>query len=971
MTRKWLSSVSVAALMVLVPTESAFAQDSDESEVAASRTNEIVVTGSRIARKDYASSSPIVTAGAERLESTGTPTLERALNQLPQFTASATSTETGFPNRGAQAQLNLRGLGTNRSLVLLDGRRIQPSNPDGTVDINTIPTNLISSVETITGGAASTYGSDAMSGVVNLLLKKDFQGVQLDAQGTLSSRGDARTSNISILAGTEFAEGRGHAMFSASYTNRQATPRSARSFFDNAFVTPRIPIASLVVNANPPSQDAVDSLFSTYGFPAGAVPRTSLLSINDDGTLFASPGTVAPVNYKGPTTGFYTILNNSVGIRSGSSYPLQTPLDRFNFFGNASYELTDSLELYAQGLYTTYTSDLSVSAVSYGAAGQNGSMPVTNPFIPANIQALLATRSNPTAAVPFTYAFTQFDPLNTRMDWDIYQFQLGLRGDLGGDWTWDAYGSFGDTHSVAVLENVISKSATQQLLNAADGGASLCSGGFNPFRPADQALSKQCMDFIGRSASIDSRFKQQTFEVVAQGSLFSLPAGNLKAAIGGTIRHDEYFTTPDQLYQTGDLQAQTVQLPSMGKQTVKEIFGELLIPLVHDTPLIHELNVELGYRYSDYSISGSASTYKANAEWHLTPWAQIRGGYARAIRAPSLGELFTTAQTTAVVIGLPSSTATGGDPCDVRSSYRLGANAAQVRALCLAQGVPLAAVDTYTYSSSQIFAVASGNQNLKPEKADTLSAGLVLRSPAPSGLFSNLQFSVDYYRIKITDAIGTLPYTTGLANCFNAGGANPTYDVNNINCSVASRNATGNLSNGSIPTLNLAEYRTSGVDFQTDWRIPVSSATNLRLNSVVSYLINFNLSSFQGAPSLDYSGYSSSPIASNVLPHWKGTTTATFEADDFTIGLRWRYIGETKDISKLLTPTSAAPGPGAYSYFDLFASANLWENFQIRAGVNNVFDKGPPQIGTAPSTTDIQTYDLVGTNFFLGLTTRF
>jgi iron complex outermembrane receptor protein len=465
-------------------------------------------------------------------------------------------------------------------------------------------------------------------------------------------------------------------------------------------------------------------------------------------------------------------------------------------------------------------------------------------------------------------------------------------------------------------------------------------------------------------------------EATLQGGLFDLPAGEVRMAAGLNYRHDSYDHDPDAVWRSGDLQGLSAQFPSGGSHDVTEIFAEVLLPLVRNAPLMEKLDLDLGYRFSDYSTIGSVSTYKADVEWTIKPWAQLRGGYSRAIRAPSLGELFAPRTPATVVIGIASPTSTNGDPCDVRSSFRQGPNAAAVRQLCLDQGVPLSAIDTFTFTSVNIYADAVGNPDLEEEKADTYSVGLILPSTLETPWLSRLQFSVDYYSITIDDAIGRLPFATGLLRCFNGDGiSNPTYDPNNVNCVVVARNAVGTITGGLIPTLNLASYETRGVDFQLDWAVPLDAfgagSGDLRLHMVANRLLSFDLTSLPGAATLDYAGYSSSPIASNVLPKWKATSSLSFVKGGLNLGVRWRYIGATKEVSRLLTPTSTAPGPDAYNYFDLFGSFDVNDTLSIRGGVSNLTDKKPPQIGTALGNTDISTYDLLGTSFYLGLRATF
>lgn len=933
---------------------------------------EIVITGSRISRQDYSSHTPVVTVGQEAISSTGSPTIETALSRLPQFSAGYGS-QTGFPNnRGGQAQVNLRGLGTNRALVLLDGRRIQASNADGTVDINIIPAALIDNVETITGGASSTYGSDAMSGVVNFKLQRRFEGLRFDAQSSITSRGDGATKSASATVGANFAGDRGNITLFGSLTARDEIVRAARDFFRLSQVTNRLPTALFNFSNSPPTQAALDAAFGQYGAAAGSVPRSSQIGINNDGSLYASPGIAPVVNYRGPINETFLIFDNVVSFNAGRTTSLQVPLDRYNGFARAVYDATDNIELFVQGLYTHSSSSTTASPITLGSGGQNGIIPVTNPFIPANVRSLLQSRANPNASATFTYLFDQLGPFDLKTTYDVYQVVGGGSGKLFGNWKWDVSASAGQTKSVFLVNNILSYRSILNLLSAPDGGNSQCAGGFNPFIP--QGLSPACLAFVARESRTESYFRQAGFEANFQGSILALPAGDLKAAVGAAYRRDYYSIRPSAVAASGELSGSFATiLPAEGRQNVKELYGELFVPLVRDVPFIQALNLNLGYRYSDYNTVGGISTYKADAEWEIAKFARVRGGFSRAIRAPSLGELNAPAAQISTTIGTASSSSTAGDPCDIRSSFRLGTNAANVRSLCLAQGVPLSIIDQYVAPSVQVSTITSGNRNLEEETATTYSLGLVLSSPFEANLIRKVRASVDYYDIEISGAIGTLPFVTGLARCFNADGiSNSNYSASNENCTVVSRNAVGAINGGANALLNLGLYRTRGIDGQIDWSIPFGgNGGEIVTNVVASYLLSFKVQTLPGAAPLDYSGYATGGVTDNSLPKFKLQANVGYASEPFGISLRWRHLSALKDVSRLTSSSSTIPGVAPYDYFDLVARVSVGKSFDLRFIVNNLTDKGPPQIGVTPGITDFATYDLVGRLYTLSVTARF
>ena len=942
---------------------------------------EITVTGSRIARADYTASSPIVTVSNETFERQGAISVENVLNQLPQFTPSTTGAN-AFPSKGGQANLNLRGLGTNRALILVNGRRAQPSNGDGTIDVNTIPRLAIESVETITGGASATYGSDAMAGVINFKLRQRFKGLQADAQLTVPERGDATGRQFGILAGTGLGD-RGHVVFSADYTQRDRASRSDREFFtrNGSVNIAFLPSGVADLSANPPSQAAVNAVFNSYGTPPALVARTRGFGINDDGTLFTSNPVTAPVyNYKGQLDSIIRNVGNTLLQSSGLFYDIQIPLERLTAYGRGEYELTDTITAFVQGNYTGYTADVRISVTPLGSLGQITFVPATNPFIPRDLRTLLASRANPGGDFVLNKLLLPLGPRTQEERWDLFQITAGLNGRIPSlGWTWDATYGEGRTENRSILRGGVSNAALGQLLTDPNGGTGRCTGGLNLF--GNQPISASCQAFITREATNVTVLRQRVAEANLSGTIVKLPAGDAKFAIGANYRWNSYDFQADPTVAAADLIGYGASRSGGGTTNVKEAYGELLIPLIHDTPLIQELNLGLAYRYSDYDSIGGVSAYKADLDWALTRFLRVRGGYSRAVRAPSVGELFAAPNSAGVTLGSPVS-ATGvptftGDPCDVRGAYRLGANAAQVTALCVAQGVPTAAVGSYTYVGNTVFATNQGNTALQEETADTYSIGLVLTSPFATPLLSRLSASIDYYKIAISDAIGTLGVPVALSRCFNGDGvSNPTFSQANVNCQQIFRTpGTGAIANPVQPLLNLASFKTAGIDAQVDWQIPLDAlglstdAGTIRLNFVGTYLERFVVQNLPGSPLLNYTGTTGS--VGIVQPKYKIASSIAYSVGPFEIGGNWRHLSAVRDASVLTNPASVIPGVGSYNYFDLNMRVRAGDRFEFRAGVNNIGDRGPPQVGSAFGNTDTSSYDVIGRQYFVSARVKF
>lgn len=938
-------------------------------------TQDIVVTGSRIARRDYQSSSPITTVSQDFIRSTGQPTVESALNAFPQFTPSAGAGTggAGNQNRGGQASANLRALGAQRTLVLLDGRRMQPSNADGTVDLNTIPDILIDNVEVITGGASAAYGSDAIAGVVNFKLKSNLNGLIADAQYGITERGDGSTFNAGIAMGAKFADNKGHAMLALSYAERGSVFAPSRDFFQYSKVTTALPEGVLQVTAaNLPSQAAVSRVFSQYGVSA-TVPRTTEIGFNTDGSLFSRANPVA--NFRDSLTSIYHD-GNTLGYSTGDFGYLQLPLKRYSAFANADYEVADHITAYAQALFTDYSASFGIAApVLGGSSGQQAPIPVTNPFIPTDLAALLASRPNPTASFFITKRLNDVGLREQTDKYSVYQILAGLQGDVpGSDITYDVYASHGSTKAEITDRGYPSLSGVSALFAAADGGRSICDGGFNPF--GNQPLSAACQTYLRRTITSNTEVKQTIVEATFTGSLFALPGGNVRFAAGADFRRNSYDFTPDGLATTTDLVNFVRQQPTRGSTEVKEVYTELLVPILTDKPFFRSLEASAAYRYSDYNTVGGVSTYKADLNWEVAPPLRLRGGYSRAVRAPNIGELYAATAQSAQSLGATGAVGSG-DPCDVRSAYRgaTASGAAQVRGLCLAQGVPNTLIDIYRDTNAQATFNTSGNLNLKEEVADTYSFGTVLRSPFSTPLLSGFTVSVDYYNIKLRQAVGSVTAPIAVAKCFNADGSNPSYDPTNIYCGLISRRPeSGLIGVVNSPLLNLGGYRTSGIDVQADWTIRLGdlgidgNPGSLKLGGIVNYLDSFKIRNLIGSPFQEYAGTilntQIDPLSS-ARPRWKSLVSATYTNDTFDIGVRWRYIDAMKNAGNVGN-TGTVPGVKSVDYFDLLASVRIPGGLQLRAGVTNLLDRAPPQVSTVIGNTDYATYDLVGRRFFVG-----
>ncbi|MDE2435206.1 MAG: TonB-dependent receptor [Sphingomonadales bacterium] len=979
-----------------------------DAQSTAPKESEIVVTGSRITRRDYKSESPISTVDASAIKASGSPSLDGVLGQMPQFAAGQGASNSnpnvqggGLSFAGGQSYSDLRGLGPNRSLVLLDGRRLMSSAPSGAIDLNEIPTALVDNVEVITGGASAAYGSDAVAGVVNFKLKKKFSGIELDVQHGATTRGDGATNQISGIIGGSFAEDRGHAMLAFGYSDRATVLGSSRSFFTDTRELARPPEGMI----NPgnyaggkPTIAAVNAVLAGYSGTtpiAGSGTYNGSIGVNADGTIFttkAAPNCVQ--NYRGLGTMTGINIGNGdldsrcykVQVALGQLFDVQVPLTKYNAFANADYELNEHITTYGQ---FNFMESSAIDRTGPGSSKESGSLtlqlPMSNPFVQGNaaLMSILnsGTPASPTGTLRVTALLAPFGNRVETFKYDVWQALAGLKGDIPGTrLKWDVYGSLGHTQFTNNTAGDASISAITAMLNGTanyTGSAGTCKGyAWNPL--GNHPLTAACLEYAGRTDHNVNVQTQKVVEATLEGPLFRLPGGDASFALGADYRETSFNYQPDNALITGDSLPFGSISAASGRQKVKEVFGELLLPLLSDRPFFKELSLDLGYRYSKYDTFSGKSTWKADASWAPVEQVRFRGGYSVAIRAPSLEDLYGPITNAQVSIG---NTPNAGDPCDVASNFRTGANAAQVKTLCLAQGVPSALIDSYSYGSNSVQGTTGSNTTLTPEKANTWSIGAVISPEFNSSMFRNLQISVDYYNIKISNAIGSLNLTDILPRCFNSDGvSNPTYSSTNAYCLRIQRDASSGVITSSQQGLfNFATYTVSGIDTQFNWSFGLdalgasSKAGKIAFNSVVSYLKNYKVAGLFGSPTLNYAGSIGYDPGTGDISHpkWKANTGVTYSNGGFSGTLRWRYIGGMKHVDRVTNPSATTAGVSAYSYLDLEAHYKINEHFSLGAGLTNLTDKDPPYVSAAPLRTDSALYDTIGRTWYLSMKAKF
>jgi iron complex outermembrane recepter protein len=938
------------------------------SVAAQEALEEIVVTGSRIARRDAVAESPIFTVDQESMRVSGFVTVEQYLNTLPQIIPSLSS-QSNNPSSLGRAFIDLRGLGTNRNLVLIDGRRGMGSTAGGVVDVNTIPTALIERVEVITGGAASTYGPDAIAGVVNFIMKKSFDGVALDASYRITEEGDGEEWGADGTFGGDFADGRGSAVFNASYFKRQAMYKGARKFSAQASSESAThPGGFWAPGTNAPSQAAVDAVFGP-----NTCNNDGLFGFNPDGTPFCHGIANNPnrniAGFTGPDSWVAQfVAPDRFSYNFEPENILVMPMERWSLFNRFELDVNDNFKPYAQGQYTNYNA-LQELAATPAAGGTGFTVPVTNPFLSPQIQSLLASRPDPNA--PFSLG-KRFNTLGGRTGYnthDVWQLTMGATGDIVAGWAYDTYASWGRSVQNETQGGNVRRDRTQLLLNDPLGGNNAnCPGGLNLFGTAP--ISAACAAYISLEAKNLTTVEQGIWEGVVTGDLFELPAGMVQSAFGASYRHLDYDFRPDGGLQPGLVAGFNQQLPTSGRLWFTDLFTEVVLPIVTDAAWAQNLSLTAGFRYTDNNRFDSENTYKLTGDWTVNDQFRARAGYQRAVRSPTITELFAPQ-----LNNFP--TFTNQDPCNTSGPNannaewgRLGPNGAQVAALC-AQQSAVAGGPAYFQPFGQATGIVGGNPDLGPETADSWTAGFVVTPAFQNPMLERLTFSIDYWSIDLEDVIAAVGASTIVQRCYNRDGANPTFDPNNQWCQLFNREP----SNGGVIDLtqlsqNQAFIETSGVDFTLDWGIGVGPG-DLAFNVVTTWVEKFETQTTTVDPVYDFAGTVSSDTGGSS-PEWKTNITTSYTLSDWQIQMVNRYI-DGMDHANTVTGGSPLSNTGTDStwYTDVSVRYDLTETFNIRAGIQNLANQQPRlYTPNVQANTDPSLYDVLGRRFFVGVNWR-
>jgi iron complex outermembrane recepter protein len=964
--RSHIASGALAWALCVLPATANAQNDAqaEDSAAAAEEEEAIVVTGTRIQQSEQNLATPIVAVTAEEIEKTGQVNITDVLIRNPALTASrggslSGGADAGFGETGANF-LDLRNLGENRTLTLVNGRRHVAGIPNSAaVDINSIPQDLIEKIDVLTGGASAIYGADGVSGVVNFVMKKNFEGLTARAQAGLSSRGDAGSYLLSVVAGKNFAEDRGNIAVAYEY-NRQ----NRLSSFDRSFSGDPLKnfglfrnLADIPDDPNVPDRIRYNNLTWADSAPDGAVDLdldglpdfTGSGLPYDRGTVLVSAAGRAIGGSNTPTAGYF-----------GDLVP-QTQRHSANML--ASFEVSSAFRLFAEGKYVR------ASAFSVGQPSFDffTFLEPDNAFlndrfgVGAAPDGALLTRDN--------FDLGSRGERNRR---ETIRTVIGAEGELSANARYELSYVYGQTKARNTqTNNLIGDryfAALDAVRNPANGqivcrstldpasninpsnfdqpASTFTPGANSPCRPlnflGNGVASQEALDFVLADNTNRSKVQQHVLSGSISGdfgALFEMPGGPIGFAFGAEYRKEKSRDVPDQLIQDGSFRDFAAVQPSSGQFDVKEIFGELNVPIFTDVPFAHLLSVSAAARVSDYSTIGTTKTWKFDGIYAPIEDIRFRGSYSQAVRAPNIGELFQPQSGTFAFVT---------DPCDVT---RLDDGTSTRRANCatILGGLGLTPAQIAAFSPSTDAqntttrrGLSGGNTDLTEETAKTWTAGVVIRPRFIPGLTLNF----DWYDITIRDAVNT-PTATELAElCVDQ----PTVD-NRFCQNIFRASGTGFVLGDSndpqqrigfiVGPENVARFKTAGADF------------GLRYNfSAGEKLGNFSLSLTGGyLDSISFVPSIGAEVDDDILepynPRWRGTAGVDWKIGAFSLNYGVTYFSKTRRFTtEQLTANPDLSDPRFFFFkerweHDIRAAFELDNGFQFYAGVNNLLDAKP------------------------------
>ncbi len=956
----------------------------ETTAAAAAGEEEVTVTGTRIKKPNQENPTSTVVIDALAVELSGEANAADILRQVPQIGVSGLSpTNSNFLTTGQGLNtIDLRNLGTDRTLVLVNGKRfVSGSSGSQVVDINMIPTALIESIDVVTGGASAVYGSDALAGVVNFILNKKFTGVQVALQGGANEVYTTNSSaRASITAGSDFADGKGNAVFSVSYdwsgaAYARSRPETARDCLSLAFFG----TGTALEQDCSPARGSGFALGGVFLVPTSAAGNAQVSRVID------------------PVTGLIRTFAATDRYQRQPERLNLVPLERTNFSSFVNYDVAPGHTLYFEGYYAKTESDSQIepfpldSANIYGATAQVGQgqgfaagIPLTNPFIPADLLALATSRG--ANAIGFNRRAAEFGNRGSEATRSTARFVLGMKGEIGGGWNYDFSYVWGETQDNQFSNGQVNVANFRNALDAINdpvlgivcrdpvARAQGCVP-VNLFIPVTTVgnFTQQQIDYLKADSTREQKINQEVLSLVVDGDLFELPAGAVQAAFGMEYRLEDSVDRPDVLSQQG-LNGGNKAPVTAGSYDVYEAFAEVSVPILVDQPWAKELTWHSAARLSDYSTVGDTFAWATDLTWAPTEDIKFRGQYARAVRAPNIGELFQGPSETFGVVQDPCNnlrTAAGG------GALPGGPTDPTVIANCLANTAVAAranAATGFVLSQTELQGTGGfvgGNPNLNEEKGTTYTFGFVF-TPKFAKWAEPLVLSVDYFNIEIEDAIAAVGRNTTLSLCYNSAGLSSPF------CGNIIRDVNGAIDQVNTGAANSQRLETSGIDVQLGYRWDLAEAFGNEGEDLGMLTLTINYQWLNNLTTTVLPGTAFESEVENVglmgsFRH-EAQGSLLYEIGDFQFNFDANYVSEAHDYEDSTDPFSVVI-PSQW-FFDAQVRYNVMESATVLFGVRNLTDEfvmigqGLSELPTGWATNP-DAYDGLGRRFYAGVRLRY
>lgn len=921
------------ALMIVTLGFAATAVFAQDQQNAGETISEIVVTGSRLGRSPSDAPTPLIVVDRDELDAKGTTNIADALNQLPAFGAAVnSSTTSNFDDTAVGVSIvDLRNLGQNRTLVLVNGRRhVAGRAGTSAVDLNSIPPDIIERVEIITGGASAIYGSEAISGVVNIITKQQYDGFEAKAQFGTTSEADGNSAMVSTTYGSEFDTGRGHFLVHASYSN----------------------------DAKINSSDRKISSVDTFQNADGSITRPARSGVTPNGTFTFPTTTGSVITVTRGTDGLYTapLTQDNRFDRIGHRR-VRVPIERQLLTGTFRYELSNALTFTSEATVARTYAEAQSEPLAIGnfwplgTGGQSQGLldlPVDNPYIPQEIRDIL----DPSAtAIAFLSRPVNIGNRTHPVERWMSRVAAGFEGALFKDWNWDGYVQYGQTEEDQKALNLVDLSRFVEAINVEIGPSSevQCvnpvarAAGCFPYNPfGTENITEEALNYVRAEARFESDIKQLVAAASASGPIAATPMGDILLAAGIEYREEKSSFIADPLTNAG-LLAFGQASNTIGEFDVSEAFAEISVPIANELGIVDRASLDAAVRIANYSTIGSASSWKVLGNFDFRGGIRLRATYSDAIRAPNIGELF-----------LPKQGASSrvSDPCEgggVTSGLTPEAASRRI-ANCTALGLDASFVPDQLALES-VFGFQGGNPDLNEENAKTYTVGLAF-SPDSA---ENLSATIDYWDISIENAIGSISRQLTINECVDQP------NIMNSFCVNVTRDATGNIRGVNSLTQNLAKQDVTGIDYGIDYGFNVGSGS-VHLTWMATQILKHDLQQFSASTVQDQ-------IGTIGFPEWRHSMRIRFEHGPLAFNWETRYIDKALKDPDVVANTNVID---AVTYSDLQLTYSFGQRYRAYLGIDNAFGEPAPIVSSPHPRTDISTntasdvYDPIGRRFYIG-----